>query len=105
MGDVMDYNLFIDDDLNLKTVITANMWTGPLPNGVLHCYENGMLKMIIEYVDGIAHGLYILIYKSKVSTTGRYENGLKNGVWHYFHDSGHIRESIVFKKDKEQLFD
>lgn len=78
-------------------------------NGVKELYylqnqlETGEMKVAQRetYVDSVLHGAYSAYFSSGIKKeSGRYENGLKVGIWETFHTKGAVATRIKFRKGK-----
>ena len=64
-------------------------------------YDNGNIKNVINYKDGVLHGDQIYYYDNgKIETKTPFLNGIKHGVAEMYFDNGEI-EKHYFIHDKK----
>lgn len=65
--------------------------------------ERGELKIaqLDTYKDSVLHGPHSTYFSSgKLKENGRYENGLKVGVWETYHPEGQVATRLKYRKGK-----
>ncbi len=68
--------------------------------------ENGNLRFVGKFVDGIPDGMQIYYYlNGKERQTGKYLGGLKEGEWKFYDEAGFLILTILYKNDIEIRFD
>lgn len=72
-----------------------------------HYYtENGKLRFVGKFIDGIPDGLQIFYYSNGLEKQiGKYAGGSKEGEWKFFDETGYLFLTILFKNDIEIRFD
>jgi antitoxin component YwqK of YwqJK toxin-antitoxin module len=93
----------LDDRRHLKRVITAEEWEGHVPDGVYHARdESGLLRIVISYESGLAHGNYLSYWSNgNLATEGQHKNGKQDGEWSFFNEQGALEEVIHFDSGVE----
>jgi antitoxin component YwqK of YwqJK toxin-antitoxin module len=72
-----------------------------------HYYtENGKLRFIGKFVDGVPDGMHIYYYlNGKERQAGKYVGGLKESEWKFYDEAGFLFLTILYKNDVEIRFD
>ena len=64
-------------------------------------YGNGIKKHIIEFKNGLKHGIEIEFYENgSINFIGSWKKGRRRGRWKFFDDNGRIKKIIKGKKIK-----
>ena len=77
-------------------------------NGILNgvqkvYYTTGELNTVQHFINGKRNGIAENYYlEEKLSSKGLYYNNLREGAWDFFDETGKIRKSVEFKKDREE---
>lgn len=76
---------------------------GEVPTGRYTVLRNKNIPLLqITYQDGIVHGPYIDFWSNgRVACEGHFENGKREGIWHFYNKDGTVNEIVVFKLGKE----
>jgi hypothetical protein len=74
-----------DQILGLEAQLLTPNYTGILKNCV-----DGKVMEIITLKNGIWDGQYYHYQEGKLKSTGKYREGLKDGVWYTAHDNGSL---------------
>lgn len=62
----------------------------------LKYHHNGQLKEKMVYKSGKLHGDFVSYnFLGDMTSKGSYDNGIKNGVWTYWHDNGKLKARHV----------
>lgn len=73
-------------------------FTGPF----IEYFDNGKIKGIGEFKDGLVHGLRIVYYENGIKSLERnYSNGINHGASIEYYPSGQIKQESHFKSGKE----
>ena len=76
---------------------TDYFYTGRCAN-----YNNGILRSIQQYKDGLDHGKWKYYYENgKIETVAKFEMGKRIGKWRYYYESGSLRQ-VSYYKDGER---
>tara|TARA_B100000963_G_C22627453_1_gene673122 strand:+ start:1055 stop:1489 length:435 start_codon:yes stop_codon:yes gene_type:complete len=86
------------NSLEKTTTLNNNPYTGRCST-----YNNGKLRSIQQYLNGIDYGKWIFYYENgKVQTKGKFnKNGQRIGKWRYFHEDG--TKSQISKYTKQGI--
>ena len=64
-------------------------------------YENGQLKLEVNYKDGKEEGLWKGYYdNSQLRMEGNYKDGKQEGLWKGYYDNGQLRSEGNYKDGK-----
>jgi len=74
-------------------------WKDDIRNGIWHQYfENGILKMSIEFLNGKQNGPFLLNYPNdKPEWKGFYKNDIREGQWTHYDPQGNKDSAIEYK--------
>jgi hypothetical protein len=67
----------------------------------LYLSNRGDLWFQISYLNTKFDGIYIEYNSNKISTTGQYVTGKKNGEWGYYNQDGTINKKVNYLNGKE----
>ena len=61
-------------------------------------YNEGILRSIQQYKDGLDHGKWKFYYKNgKLETVANFEMGKRIGKWKYYHENGSLKQVSYYK--------
>ncbi|MCX7861443.1 MAG: hypothetical protein N2449_00410 [Bacteroidales bacterium] len=67
-------------------------------------YEDGQIKFIQEYYNGIKHGIYKNWYENgNIRTLGAYHLGFRKGVWSWFNEEGKLEFQVNYDNQLANL--
>jgi len=88
----------LKDSLN-----TSSLGVKPNHKEVLY-YEDGQIKFVQEYFNGIKHGAYKNWYEDGIiRTLGAYDMGFRKGMWSWYNDKGTIEFQVNYDKQVASL--
>ena len=60
-------------------------------------YENGQIKFIQEYYNGLKHGVYKNWYENGIiRTLGYYYMGFRKGLWTWYNERGEVEFQVNY---------
>tara|TARA_B100000700_G_C14805274_1_gene742548 strand:+ start:126 stop:542 length:417 start_codon:yes stop_codon:yes gene_type:complete len=72
---------------------TDQFYTGRCGN-----YNEGNLRSIQQYKDGLDHGKWVFYYESgEIETVANFEMGEREGKWKYYHENGSLKQVSYYK--------
>lgn len=64
---------------------------------IIQYYENGQIKYMQQFLNGIRHGQYRDWYKTgQVRTDGLFSLGMRTGKWSWFSEKGEVNLQINY---------
>ncbi len=67
-------------------------------------YNDGQIKFVQEYLNGIKHGTYKNWYESgKIRTMGNYYMGFRKGIWSWYSEMGRLDFQVNYDKQVASL--
>lgn len=86
-----------NDTLSISNIIKPNH------KEILY-YDNGQIKLVQEYFNGIKHGTYKNWYKNgTIRTLGFYYMGFRKGTWSWYSEKGKIEFQVNYDKQVANL--
>jgi antitoxin component YwqK of YwqJK toxin-antitoxin module len=105
MSDQVSLNLsdVWDDAQQIRGTFVARSESGWVPHGQYTAAdEHGRIVLEITYDHGVVHGPYRDFWTNgKVASEGQFQEGQKEGIWHYYNPDGTFRELVEFKAGRE----
>jgi uncharacterized protein len=75
----------------------------PIDQKEIIFYPNGIKKSEVMISNGERHGIYNRFYKSgKLEVKGTYFFGKNDGIWHYYFETGIVKEITKYNMNKTQ---
>ena len=82
----------------LTTLSDSSLFTGRCS-----IYENGKLRAIQQYINGVDHGNWVFYFPNgKIETKGKFLNGKRVGKWKYYFESGNLNQISRYSKTGER---
>ena len=84
--------------------------TGKFKNGIkqgrwLLLYNNGRLKKLVDYMDGIFDGDYELYRRNgNLIEKGGYKNGLQDGLWKFYSIEEILNKTKLIKMGNDMVY-
>ena len=91
---------YYDGDSRLKQIIRFNKFGQQ--DGIFQTfYENGNIKRIEYYIDGVPNGLKTVFYENgTIESVENYKDGLKDGCFYGYYETGEKRYEIKWRNNK-----
>jgi antitoxin component YwqK of YwqJK toxin-antitoxin module len=84
--------------------IQAQAMTVQPNDRMVQFYENGQMKYMQQFLNGIKHGEYKDWYKNgQIRTLGFYEMGMRSGLWKWYDEKGEVNLEIKYDKNMASL--
>ena len=91
-------NPYIDEVRTYLRTGDGDRETDEFYTGRCGVYNDGVLRSIQKYKDGLDHGKWVFYYETgEIETVANFEMGKRVGKWKYYHENGSLRQVSYYK--------